>query len=93
MQQKAATPSNHITANQLIKSEYENSDNTPKEENSLQTTESKNCAINTTLKHQPVYGVVGIQRYVAKNHWYTSIYYLIYQCIQDPDILSSCDTF
>ena len=77
MQQKAATPSNHITENQLIKSEYENSDNTPKEENSLQNTESKNCAINTTLKHQPVYGVVGIQRYVAKNHWYISIYYLI----------------
>ena len=66
MQQKAATPSSHITENQLIKSEYESSDNTPKEENSLQTAESKSCAINTTLKHQPVYGVVGIQRYVAK---------------------------
>ena len=77
MQQKAATPSSHITENQLIKSEYEGTDNTPKEENVLQTAESKNCAINTTLKHQPVYGVVGIQRYVAKNHWYISIYYLI----------------
>ena len=68
MQQKAATTSNHITENQLIKSEYESSDNAPKVENSLPTTESKNCAINTTLKHQPVYGVVGIQGYVAKNH-------------------------
>ena len=36
MQQKAATPSNHITENQLIKSEYEGLDNTPKEENGLQ---------------------------------------------------------
>ena len=67
MQQKAATPSNHITENQLIKSEYESSDNTPKEENSLQTAESKNCTINTTLKHQPVYNVVGIQRYMTKS--------------------------
>ena len=70
MQQKAATPSNHITENQLIKSEYEGTDNTPKEENVLQTAESKNCAINTTLKHQPVYGVVGIQRYMTKKHQY-----------------------